>query len=182
MDIATPAGPVALRPETAADESFRLALFGASRQPGWALFPPGPALEQLMLMQFRGQAKSYKAQYPDARFEIVEWAGAPAGRLAVDRAAGCITLIDIALAPEVRRRGIGTAILSALIAEALAAGLPLRLSVATGNLAAQRLYRRLGFAMAAQGDAYLQMQWPASAATRRVSAKSKCPLSERGDI
>ena len=159
--IATPAGPVGLRPETIADAAFRLALFSASRGPEWARFPQGPALDQLMQMQMRGQTMSYAARHPDARLEIVEWAGAPAGRLAVDRAAGGFVLIDIALVPEARRRGIGTAIIAGLIVEARAAGLPLHLSVAAGNDAARRLYLRLGFAATSQDDAHLHMKWHA---------------------
>ena len=161
VEIATPAGTVVLRAETAADAAFRLALFSASRGPEWALFPQGPALDQLMQMQLRGQTMSHAARHPDARLDIVDLDGAPAGRLAVDRAAGGIVLVDIALAPDARGRGIGSAIIAALLAEARDTGRPLRLAVATCNDAALRLYLRLGFAATSQDDAYLHMEWRA---------------------
>ncbi len=55
-------------------------------------------------------------------------------------------LIGMWVAPEVRRRGLATGLLNAVIASCQANGdVILRLDVAVGNDAAQALYRRLGF-------------------------------------
>lgn len=60
--------------------------------------------------------------------------------------------LAIGVAEGGRGRGVGSALLAALIAEARAAGLPaLSLGVATGN-PAQRIYERLGFAVVASDD------------------------------
>ena len=159
--LATPAGPVLLRPETAADMPFRLQLFAASRQPEWALFPPGPMLDQLMQMQFAAQNISYKARFPNGSLQIIELAGAPAGRLATDISAQAVTLVDIALLPDHRSSGIGTAIIAALQTSARQASIPLLLHVADGNEAAHRLYQRLGFVADGPADTHVAMRWPA---------------------
>ena len=50
-----------------------------------------------MRQQFRGQNASYGANYPDARFEIVEHDGAPIGRLVTSRTPDAVLIVDIAL-------------------------------------------------------------------------------------
>ncbi|MBO9707848.1 MAG: GNAT family N-acetyltransferase [Caulobacter sp.] len=158
-------GPVAqpafaLRPETEADAPFRLALFRASRGPGWdqTLIPPD-LLTKIMEQQFHAQTQGYRAAFPDARLEIVMVEGVPAGRLATHRAPGVLHLIDIAVTPERRGQGVGGAILRDLMDEARAAGAPLTLEVARDNLDAQRLYHRLGFALAGASDTHLALRW-----------------------
>ena len=147
------AGALALRPEADADRDFLLGLFRAARPPEWALFPQGPMLEQLMQMQFAAQRAGHKAQYPQAQGEVVLLDGVPVGRVLVDRQ----HLVDIALLPAHRSRGIGTAILRAMMREASA----ITLGVAVGNEAALRLYRRLGFAVTAASPTDVAMRWTA---------------------
>jgi ribosomal protein S18 acetylase RimI-like enzyme len=153
----------ALRPETPADAPFRLALFRASRGPGWDQLPlPADMLARIMEQQFNAQVQGYQAAYPQARLEIVTVGAEPVGRLATDRGADALHLIDIAIVPERRGQGIGGAVLRALMAEAAAAGTPMTLQVARDNLAAQRLYHRLGFALAAADETHLTLRWGAS--------------------
>lgn len=155
--------PFALRPETEADAPFRLALFRASRGPGWDQVPlPAEMLAKLMEQQFHAQTQGYRAAYPQARLEIVTIHAAPIGRLATDRAADGLRLIDIAIVPERRGQGVGGAILRALMDEAAAAGSQVILQVARDNLAAQRLYHRSGFVMTEANDTHLTLCWPAS--------------------
>jgi ribosomal protein S18 acetylase RimI-like enzyme len=156
----------ALRPEVEADAPFRLALFRASRGPGWDQIPlPADMLTRIMEQQFHAQTQGYRAAYPQARLEIVTVDAAPVGRLATDRGAGAVHLIDIALIPERRGQGIGGAILRALIDEAAAAGTPLILQVARDNLAAQRLYHRQGFVMTEANDTHLTLRRAAPPST-----------------
>jgi len=154
----------ALRPEVEADAPFRLALFQASRGPGWDQVPlPADMLAQIMAQQFQAQIQGYRAAYPGARLEIVTVDAEPVGRLATDRGADALHLIDIAVVPERRGQGIGEAILRALMDEAAAAGAPVTLHVARDNLAAQRLYHRLGFVATAMDETHLALRWPAPA-------------------
>ncbi|TCS16124.1 GNAT family N-acetyltransferase [Caulobacter sp. BK020] len=153
-------GPIriALRPEVEADAAFRLALFRTSRGPGWDQLPlPADMLAQIMEQQFHAQTQGYRAAYPRARLEIVTVNAEPVGRLATDRSADALHLIDIAVVPERRGQGIGGAILRALMDEAAAAGRPVTLQVARDNLAAQRLYHRLGFALTGADETYLTL-------------------------
>ncbi|HWW27891.1 MAG TPA: GNAT family N-acetyltransferase [Caulobacter sp.] len=156
-----------LRPEVEADAAFRLALFQTSRGPGWDQLPlPADMLARIMEQQFHAQTQGYRAAYPQARLEIVTLNAQPVGRLATDRDAEALHLIDIAMIPERRGQGIGEAILRALMDEAAAAGTPLTLQVARDNLDAQRLYHRLGFALTGADETHLSLGWtPTPAAT-----------------
>ncbi|CAN7245383.1 GNAT family N-acetyltransferase [Caulobacter sp. LjRoot300] len=154
------AAHVALRPETEADAPFRLALFRTSRGPGWdQISLPAEMLAKVMEQQFNAQIQGYQAAYPRARLEIVTVGGEPVGRLATDRNADTLHLIDIAVVPERRGQGIGEMVLRSLMDEAAAAGTPVTLQVARDNLAAQRLYHRLGFALAAADETHLTLSW-----------------------
>jgi ribosomal protein S18 acetylase RimI-like enzyme len=155
----------ALRPETPADEAFRLALFRASRGPGWdqVALPPD-MLTMIMAQQFHAQTQGYRAAYPDARLEIVTVDAVPMGRLATRRGGDAVHLVDIALTPEWRGRGVGTAILGGLMDEARALDLPLTLQVARDNLAAQRLYHRLAFVATTADETHLTLTWRAASA------------------
>ncbi|CAN5376720.1 GNAT family N-acetyltransferase [soil metagenome] len=153
-------GRLALRPETAADESFRLALFRVSRGPGWDSLPPR-VLDMIMAQQFHVQTQGYRAAHPKARLRIITLDDAPVGRLADDRMADAIHLIDIAITPPWRGRGVGTTVIRDLMNEAAAAALPLVLQTARDNLAAQQLYERLGFVTTSASATHLSMAWQA---------------------
>jgi ribosomal protein S18 acetylase RimI-like enzyme len=154
-------GILRLRPEGEDDNlAFRFALFCQSRPPDWDLLPlRGEALARLQRQQFEAQTAGYRTQWPDARRDIIELDGEPVGRIVVDRAGDDIRLVDIALLPRFRDRGLGTAIVGTLITEAGAAGLPLRLEVATSNAAALRLYRRLGFVPVETTPLQIGLEW-----------------------
>ena len=81
----------------------------------------------------------------------------------MDRSGGVLHIVDQALMPRWRNRGLGTAIMTALMQEAAANGLPLRLSVMSGNNAAIRLYRRLGFVPVSTEPPSIGMEWRAAA-------------------
>jgi GNAT superfamily N-acetyltransferase len=98
-----------------------------------------------MRQQFQGQAASYRGNYPDACFEIVERDGAPIGRIVTARTPDAVLIVDIALIASERRQGIGASLVNGVLIEARAAGLPVRLSVLANNAAALRFSLRLGF-------------------------------------
>ncbi len=150
---------IALRPETAGDLAFRLALFEAVRGPEWAgiTLPP-----QLVQQQFQAQTAGYGRRFPEARLSIIEVDDVPVGRLAVDRDDRALRLIDIAVLPARQGQGIGAQIIGGLLAEATALGLAVHLSATVANRAAQRLYRRLGFTVVSQTDTDVEMVWSGS--------------------
>jgi ribosomal protein S18 acetylase RimI-like enzyme len=154
-------GELRLRPERDDDIIFRLRLFRDSR-PELALLPlPSPVLDQMMDFQFRAQSMSYRAQFPWARFDIIELDGIAIGRIVVDRPGTAIHIVDQAIAPPFRGLGLGSTIMRALMQEAGAAGLPVRLMVATNNEPSLRLYLRLGFATVETGPTHIALEWRA---------------------
>jgi len=139
-----PAG-VALRPVTAADQDFLLALFASTRTAELAHLPGGEPQQQAFLnLQFAAQSAAYRSAFPTAAHELIAVDGEPAGRWLVDRAGASIHLVDLSLLPGCRGRGVGTALLQSLLAEGRETARPVTLTVEASNPAA-RLYDRLGF-------------------------------------
>ncbi len=158
-------GTVGRRAEQGADEAFRFDLFCASRPPGEDFaFLDGPMRDTLLRQQFAGQTATYRARYPDARFEIVTWDEAPIGRIVTDRTNEALTLVDLALLPAWRGRGIGTGLLMAAFEQARAARVPVRLCASASNAGALRLYRRLGFRAIDSSEVQVAMVWRADRA------------------
>ncbi len=56
-----------------------------------------------------------------------------------------VRLVEIMVGAEFRGRGIGSAVIGEVLASAESAGRPVRLHVNVTNIAAIRLYERLGF-------------------------------------
>ena len=161
LHIASPVGLLHLRPERDDDRGFRYQLFCDSRQPEFALLPP-PVYQQVMAHQFHAQNVGYRGQFPQARFDIIELAGERIGRIVVDRSGTMMHIVDQAIVPTLRGRGIGTAVMRALMNEAQAAGLPVRLEVASENDPSFRLYQRLGFVPIETYPFYMRLEWRAS--------------------
>jgi len=175
-------GILRLRPEREDDLAFRFRLFCDSRKDLSLLPLAAAAHEQLLTMQFHAQTISYRAQFPQARLDIIEFEGTSIGRIVVDRPGTAVHIIDLALSPRVRNLGIGSAIMHTLMGETGEAGLPLRLQVASDNAAALRFYLRLGFAPVEVGPTHTMLEWRAQgggtqggateAASRRPSRSS----------
>ena len=114
--------------------------------------------EAFVRMQFQAQHAWYQEHYGDAQFDLILIDGVPAGRLYVHRREKEIRLVDISLAPGLRGRGIGAALLRELMDEAEAAGKPLTIHVEKYN-PAMRLYLRLGFKPIEDRGPYDLMEW-----------------------
>lgn len=151
------AGPTR-RPERPGDTALLFAVFRAVQ--GEALAGLDPALAAMLLHhQFAGQSASYRAAYPDGRFDVVEVDGRPVGRMVTDAAGAAFRLVDLALLPEWQGRGIGTRLVRAFQREAQAACMPLRLSVLGTNAGARRLYERLGFRAVETTETHVGLEW-----------------------
>jgi RimJ/RimL family protein N-acetyltransferase len=162
VEIPSPLGVLRLRPEQAADRDFRFALFADSRLPEWDMVVLDPAIrEQLMRHQFQAQTETYAARFPAARFDIIELGGERIGRIVVNRPGPHLHLVDHNIVPKLRNKGIGTAIMRALMDEARNAGIPFRLKVASSNDPSLRLYLRLGFVPIEEIPAYIELEWKA---------------------
>ena len=161
---ATPSATVGLRPVGADDTEFLFTLFASTRAEELATTGWNAAQQERFLrQQFAAQRQAYEGNYPGAEFHVIVVAGRPAGRLYLHRRAQEIRVMDLALLPEFRRRGIGTALLTDVLAEGERTGRPVTIHVEVFN-PAQRLYHRLGFRPVASNGVYQLMEW--TAATR----------------
>lgn len=114
--------------------------------------------EQFLRMQFNAQHSHYQEHFGSAQFLLILEGGEPIGRLYVDRRPDEIRVIDIALLPEHRRRGLGGALMRDLLDEGRGSGRAVRIHVEKFN-PALRLYRRLGFRAIEDQGVYLFMEW-----------------------
>lgn len=127
------------------DQAFLSALYAHSRAAEMAPLPwPEAAIRDFLQQQFELQHAYYQANYPGADFLVIEVDGVRAGRIYVYRSAGDIRVMDIALLPSLRGRGIGSGLLAELIEESERTGSSITLHVEADNPAV-RLYLRLGF-------------------------------------
>ena len=149
-----------LRPEADADVPFLFQLYVSTRSDELAPLTDWSDVQKIAFLesQFAAQRHHYLLHYANAAFDILEERGTPVGRLYVDRQERTLLVVDIALLPQWRNRGIGRALMEALFAEARLAGKEVSISVEKFNPAA-RLYRRLGFLPYAEDDVYWFMYW-----------------------
>lgn len=146
---------VSLRPAEPADEEFLVGLYATTRADELALVDW--TVEQkaaFVRHQFDAQAHHYREHYTTATFDVILVDGEPAGRLYVDRWPSETRIVDVALLPEWRGRGIGAELIERIQAE----GREVSIHVERFN-PAQRLYARLGFVSEDAGPVYLLMRW-----------------------
>ncbi len=150
---------ISLRPVEANDDGLLFKIFAATRQAEMALVDWTETQKELFLhMQFDAQCRSYLLQFPSARHQVILCDDVPAGRLITEQSEGEIFLVDIALLPEQRNKGIGTTLLQELQDQAAQAGKLIRLHVELFN-PARHLYERLGFVGVQQSGIYYEMAW-----------------------
>jgi ribosomal protein S18 acetylase RimI-like enzyme len=147
------------RPETEADLPFLLRLYITTRWEELSVVDWTEAQKIAFLQQqFGAQRHHYLTYYADSVFDVLEAPEGPAGRLYLQRKPKLHVLIDIALLPEWRGRGIGTAVMEEIFAEARPDGKAIELAVEKFN-PAQRLYERLGFEEYSEDGPYRFMRW-----------------------
>ena len=146
------------RPALPDDEPLLYRIYRSTREAELQAIGWNAAQQDAFLrMQYEIRRRSYEASYPSADHSILVSGNTAVGGMIVSRSAAEIHLLDIAILPEHRGRGIGAAFLGDLIREAVSARLPLRLSVLRGN-PALRLYQRCGFVVTAEDAMYLEME------------------------
>jgi ribosomal protein S18 acetylase RimI-like enzyme len=159
-----------LRPVAEDDRAFLLDLYGSVREPELARVPwDGVTKRAFIEHQFSAQDAHYREHYPGATLDVIEIDDEPAGRLYVHRGTRDIRIMDIALAPAFRGRGIGSELLRSLIGEADASKRTLSIHVEANN-PARRLYERLGFRPAGEHGVYVLMSYANTASWRSAAA------------
>jgi|SRR2546428_2834346 len=149
---------VKLRPATADDEPFLRELYASTRAHELSILDCDERQKLAFIeMQFNAQNQQYQMSYPEAENSLIVSDERSIGRMIVNESDE-LTLVDIALLPEYRGRGIGSRLISALLAQASATGKPVLLHVLRYNRASQ-LYTRLGFSMIGEDGMYFHMKW-----------------------
>ncbi len=148
-----------LRPAEAADRDLLFRIYASTREEELALTDWDEAQKMAFLtQQFTAQDTYYREHYPGAVYNVILHDDEPVGRLYIHCRPDEIRVMDIALLPSHRNRGIATALLRDLHTEATAVSKPLTIHVEQFN-PALRLYTRLGFRTIAEHGVYLLMEW-----------------------
>jgi ribosomal protein S18 acetylase RimI-like enzyme len=174
MDFALPDGLLAhgyrLRAEVERDIPFLQGLYASTREQelsalsDWSVADKRAFCDQ----QFAAQRLHYRSHIPSCIYQMVLCDGEPVGRLYIEERVTQVHVVDIALMPSHRGRGIGTALLLALADAAAARGKGIGIFVERYN-PALRLYHRLGFVPVSQTDIYLEMERLVDAPPQLVS-------------
>lgn len=138
-----------LTPASAADEPFARRLNHA-------------AYRDVVIAQFGAwdeadQDARFAEKWSEGSYEVVRHAGVPVGALWRSRTGDGVFVNDIQVLPGLQTRGIGTAVLQRVIADARAQGLPVELRVLHANRA-RALYERLGFVIHGQTEIHHLMR------------------------
>ena len=160
MAMVNPAD-ISLRPAAAGDEPFLKRVHRTARHWEFAsLLRSGEAelYHKTMEQQYDSQHRFYFARYDKAQYGIIQWTDKAIGRLYVDYSDDEVRVLDIAILPDFRGRGIGRIVMTGLCLEAATRRKPVRLCVHYLSRAL-RFYRQLGFLqIGVEGPSYV-MEW-----------------------
>lgn len=151
-----------LRPASPDDENFLIEVYTSTRADEVAQLPwDANQVDSFMRMQFAAQQQDYRRRFPEGDHHVLLVDGRPSGRMYVARSEAEIRILDIALLPEHRNKGIGTHLITGLLDEAGRTQKPLRVYVERLN-PALGLFERLGFARTEDIGSHFLLEWRVS--------------------
>jgi ribosomal protein S18 acetylase RimI-like enzyme len=125
-----------LRPATDADAPFLYALHRAAMH---------DAIAATWGWDEAWQRAYFAEHFVPEGIALIVHAGEAVGMLELRDRADDRYVANLKLLPEAQGRGLGTAVMRRVLAEAAARGVPVRLQVLEANTGARKLYERLGF-------------------------------------
>jgi GNAT superfamily N-acetyltransferase len=164
------AGPIVeLRGAQDEDREFLARVYASTREEELAQAPFSAEQKAAFLaQQFEAQRVHYARYFSGASYDIVLVDGEPCGRLIVDRRPDEIRVVDLALLPAQRSRGVGGSLLRAILDEADGAGVVVSLHVERFNRAIA-LYERLGFIAVSDDGAHVLLERPPGGQAKTAS-------------
>jgi ribosomal protein S18 acetylase RimI-like enzyme len=93
------------------------------------------------------QQEHFRQRFNSTASQVVVYEGQDVGVLCVERREAEIFLSLIEVLPEYQRKGIGTALIRAILDEARQMNKTVKSQVLKVNIAARRLYERLGYSI-----------------------------------
>ena len=102
------------------------------------------------------QEARFRMQWHPERITLIERGDSCLGMIVLDEGPNRLQVTNFAIAPAHQSQGIGTAIMSAILADARSRGMPVALTVLKANRA-RSFYERLGFAVVGETATHLAM-------------------------
>jgi len=152
---------IAFKPVLPEDESFLFEVYASTRAE--ELAPLGLSEDQqasFLTMQFKAQQQDYQKRFPDRDHRVILLGDLPIGYLHLATSDDEIRILDVALKPEHRNKGLGARLMTDLLKQATEAHKCVRVYVERFN-PALRLFERLGFACAADIGTHYLLESPA---------------------
>ncbi|MBK7871862.1 MAG: GNAT family N-acetyltransferase [Saprospiraceae bacterium] len=154
---------IALRLITEADLPALYEIYASTRAEEMALVPDWRDEDKaaFLTQQFIAQHQYYQEFYKNAEFQIIEYNNEPIGRLYIHwkYSAQEVRIVDIALLPGFRGKGIGTAIIEDTFKKAATLNKSVTIHVEFNN-PALKLYEKLGFRKIGEfNSVYYLMEW-----------------------
>lgn len=160
--------PVTLRPVNDDDREFLLRVYQISREIELAMTPWDDAQKLAFAEhQLDAQTYTYRVRYPDATHEIILFDGEPAGRIYVDRGAQEISILDMTIIHEYRRKGMGTSLIRNLQKEASETNRSVSIYIEPFN-PSQKLFGELGFKIVPDEGVDLRFEWKSDGFSKNI--------------
>lgn len=151
---------ITLRDSVTDDREFLFEVYAGARADEVAMFGwPDAQAEMFLRSQFDVRERSYSMQFPVATHSVIVFDGKNAGSIMVNRGDAVVTLVDIAVLPEYRKRGIASHVLRELQKQAAAEHKSVVLHVEKTNANAFDLYCKHGFGVATETELHYEMTW-----------------------
>ena len=148
-----------LRPTRADDQEFLYRLFYSVHTEKLRLVPLGEEEKtKLVELMYQGFTRHYSSLAPVSDDRLILLNNESIGRMILLQTREEIRLADLAILPEYRKRGIGSALIGQVQTESMMSKRPVRLQVAQFDRALG-LYRRLGFYKTDVEGPYIHLEW-----------------------
>lgn len=137
------------RPAAPRDRTFLRDLFADSRDD--LLVLPPDTRDLIVDMRLRARRRRQDLDHPTARRDILVVDGRDIGQLVVDADQTVVTVLDLVVHSGWRRRGVGTAVLAAVVDDAAVTGRVVLTLERPTHPAGRRLVDRFGVGVAGSG-------------------------------